>query len=76
MARPSKADKDKVSFPMRFLITSKVLGIVNDLMLRLDLNPSDFARLAIYNIINEKGLNSEEFINDPTFRNLKEKGLI
>jgi len=76
IGRPTVEPIDKVSVPIRCLITPRVGAICLDAMQDIGINQSDLLRLFIY-----EGLRKRNLINpllkevDQTFKSLRETGL-
>lgn len=75
--RPPKHPLEKVGRPVRALVTPPVMGLIELACKELDLNLSEFLRLAVYERLRRQTLDEEgTVVEDPTFETLRQKGLL
>jgi hypothetical protein len=73
--RPAKNPLKKVSRPVRALFTQPVVDALEVVMKQSGINISDVLRLAIFNLLKQRGLLDEALYNDPTWEEGREGGL-
>jgi hypothetical protein len=74
--RPPKHPLAKVGRPVRALVTYPVMEALEAAMQVSQINLSETLRLAIYQHLNQLGLLDEQLQRDPTWDNLRQKGLV
>lgn len=75
--RRPKPPSKKVGWPVRFLVTPPVIDKMDEIYDRMGLdNKADLQRLALYRFLDSLGELTPELRQDPTFENLRRKGLV
>jgi hypothetical protein len=76
VGRPAKNPLDKVGRPVRCLVTKRVAQNLIQLAKSSGINLSDVLRLALYNLLKQRGMMTAEMETDPTWDELKKVGLL
>ena len=71
--RPPKDPFDKVGWPERYLVSPGVRSAIDELQKRMGLETrADVHRLAMFYLLTNKGLMTDDLHNDPTWEGLKD----
>ena len=75
--RKPKKPSNKVSIPIRCLTTQRIWALINKGAEKHELSLSNYLRLALYRILTSEGLmNEENELTDPTWDEIRLKGLV